>query len=198
MTADHGVDFFEQQFRRQIAQQDYALNPFEQVALPFVRGRVLDLGCGLGNLCIEVARNGADVLAVDGSPAAIERIRAAAKAEKLVIDPVLADIGTYAIAGQFDSIVAIGLLMFFPQREAHALLARIQRHVASGGVALVNTLIEGTTYLDMFEPERYYLFGRNELAQQFRGWDLLLSTHQGFDAPGGTRKEFATLAARKR
>ncbi|HVC12035.1 MAG TPA: methyltransferase domain-containing protein [Burkholderiales bacterium] len=197
MTADHGVDFFEQQFRRQVARQDYALNPFEQVALPFVRGRVLDLGCGLGNLCIEAARRGADVLAVDGSPTAIERIRAVAKAEKLAIDAVLADIGTYTIAGQFDSIVAIGLLMFFPRRGAHALLARIQRHVASGGVALVNTLIEGTTYLDMFEPERYYLFGRNELAQQFRGWDLLLSTHQGFDAPGGTRKEFATLAARK-
>ena len=197
MTADHGVDFFEQQFRRQVARQDYALNPFEQVALPFVRGRVLDLGCGLGNLCIEAARRGADVLAVDGSPTAIERIRAVAKAEKLAIDAVLADIGTYTIASQFDSIVAIGLLMFFPRRGAHALLARIQRHVASGGVALVNTLIEGTTYLDMFEPERYYLFGRNELAQQFRGWDLLLSTHQGFDAPGGTRKEFATLAARK-
>ncbi len=197
MTADHGADFFEQQFRRQVAQQDYALNRFEQVALPFVRGRVLDLGCGLGNLCIEAARRGAEVLALDASPTAIERIRAVATAEKLAIDAVLADLGTYQIAGQFDSIVAIGLLMFFPRQEAHALLARIQQHVASGGVALVNTLIEGTTYLDMFEPERYYLFGRNELAQRFRGWDLLLSTHQGFDAPGGTRKEFATLAARK-
>ena len=50
------VEFFGQQFDRQIAGGDYALNPFETLILPYLRGRVLDLGCGLGNLSIAAAR----------------------------------------------------------------------------------------------------------------------------------------------
>ena len=198
MTPRDPVEFFERQFQRQIRETDFALNPFEQLALPHVAGSVLDLGCGLGNLSIEAARRGAEVVAVDGSATAIERIRNVAAAEKLNITPVLADVGSYAITGQFDTIIAIGLLMFFPREKALALLADIQQHVAEGGLAIVNTLIEGTTFMGMFEPGHYCLFGRDELRQHFKGWKLLLDTHDGFDAPQNTRKEFSTIVARKK
>ena len=46
----HSVRFFETQFRRQLDGGDFALNPFERLALPYLKGDVLDLGCGLGNL----------------------------------------------------------------------------------------------------------------------------------------------------
>jgi len=193
----HSIDFFESQFRKQVAAGDFALNPFEKAALPFVKGRVLDLGCGLGNFSVEAARRGAEVTAVDASPAAIERLRNTARAENLKIAPVLADLDRYSIPGRFDTVVAIGLLMFFARPKALALLADIQEHVAEGGVAVVNVLIEGTTYMGMFEPGRYYLFGRNELAERFAGWEILLSTHDSFDAPEKTKKEFATIVARK-
>jgi hypothetical protein len=49
----------------------------------------------------------------------------------------------------------------------------------------------------MFEPGRYCLLGRNELEERFAGWEILLSTHDSFDAPGNTKKEFATLVARR-
>lgn len=62
MTAIPSIAFFDTQFQKQIAGSDFALNPFEQVALPFVHGRVLGLGCGLGNLAIEAARRGAKAL----------------------------------------------------------------------------------------------------------------------------------------
>lgn len=197
MNANQSITFFDTQFQKQVAGNEFALNPFEKVALPFVRGRVLDLGCGLGNLSIEAARRGAEVVAVDASATAIERIRSVAVAEKLNITPVLADAGNYAITGQFDTIITIGLLMFFQQEKALALLADIQQHVAAGGLAIVNTLIEGTTYMGMFEPGHYYLFGRDELQQHFKGWKLLLDTHDSFDAPQNTRKEFSTIVAQK-
>jgi tellurite methyltransferase len=44
---NRSIDFFDTQFRKQVANRDFALNPFESAVLPFVRGRVLDLGCGL-------------------------------------------------------------------------------------------------------------------------------------------------------
>ena len=197
MTSNQSVTFFDTQFQKQIAGSDFALNPFEQAALPFVHGRVLDLGCGLGNLCIEAARSGAEVVAVDASATAIGRIRDTTAALDLRIETVLADVSTYVIAREFDTIVAIGLLMFFEQDCALALLDDIRAHVAPNGQAIINVLTVGTTYMGMFEPGRYHLFGRNELEEQFKGWNIQLLRHDSFDAPGNTRKEFATIVARK-
>ena len=81
--------------------------------------------------------------------------------------------------------------------SVNALLDDIKAHVAANGQAIINVLTVGTTYLGMFEPGHYYLFGRNELEEQFKGWNILLSRHDSFDAPGNTRKEFATIVARK-
>jgi len=197
MTSNQSVDFFDTQFQKQVSASEFALNPFEQAALPYVHGRVLDLGCGLGNLSIEAGRRGAEVVAVDASETAVRRIEQAASAQKLRIRAVLADVLSYEITGEFDTIVAIGLLMFFPRSKALALVADIQKHVAPQGIAIVNVLTEGTTYMDMFEPGHYYLFGRDELEAAFKGWKILSSTHETFSAPGGTTKEFATVVAQK-
>lgn len=197
MNANRSVTFFDTQFQKQVAGGEFALNPFEQAALPFVRGRVLDLGCGLGNLSIEAARRGAEVVAVDASATAVERIRQVAADERLNITAVLADVENYEITEKYDTIIAIGLLMFFPRDKALALLLSIQQHVAEGGRAIVNTLIEGTTFMGMFEPGHYYLFGRDELQQHFKGWTLLLDTHDSFDAPQNTVKAFSTIVAQK-
>ena len=195
---NQSITFFDTQFQKQVANNDFALNPFEKVALPFVRGRVLDLGCGMGNLSIEAARLGVNVLAVDASSAAIKRIQETASAEHLAIDAVLADIENYKIVGQFDTIIAIGLLMFFKREKALALLAEIQEHVAGQGLAIINVLIEGTTFMGMFEPGNYYFFGQSELEDRFKGWKILRSIPDSFDAPGNTRKEFLTVIAQKK
>jgi tellurite methyltransferase len=197
MIVNRSISFFDTQFQKQVAGGDFAFNPFEKVALPFVRGRVLDLGCGLGNLSIAAARHGAEIVAVDTSATAIERIRKVAEEEKLNITPVLADAGAYEITGQYDTIIAIGLLMFFSHEKALALLSELQAHVAAGGRAIVNTLIEGTTFMGMFEPGHYCLLGRDELRQHFKGWQLLLDTHDSFDAPQNTLKVFSTVVAQK-
>jgi len=50
------VAFFEGPFQRQVRDQEYALNPFELLAIDYVKGSVLDLGCGLGNFSLETLR----------------------------------------------------------------------------------------------------------------------------------------------
>lgn len=193
----HSVDFFDRQFQRQIGSADFALNPFEQIALPYLLGDVLDMGCGLGNLALAAARQGCRVTALDGSAAGIARLEDAAGEQGLDVYARRVDLAHETPGPGYDGVVAIGLLMFFPRSRAVELLQAIRDCTRPGGVAVVNVLIEGTTYLDMFEPERYTLFGADELERSFAAWQIVDARRDGFDAPGGTRKEFATVIARR-
>ena len=224
------VEFFDTQFQRQIREREYALNPFETLALDYLKGTVLDLGSGLGNLSLEAGRRGHHVVAVEASPAAAARINADAQREKLPVKAIQADVESWiidpstrapALAGAscsgfrptgvledatglpvglhrpYDTIVAIGLLMFFRRERALDLLQAIQEHINPGGRAIVNVLIEGTTYLGMFDPDNYYLFAADELESRFAGWTILASRQETFPAPGGTWKKFSTVIAEK-
>jgi tellurite methyltransferase len=196
-TRNRSVEFFDVQFQGQIRQQDYALNPFETLALDYLRGTVLDLGSGLGNLSLEAGRRGHRVVAVDASPAAVLRTNTGAQRETLPVRAVQADIETWIIDRPYDTIVAIGLLMFFRRERAFELLHAIQEHVKPGGRAIVNVLIDGTTYMGMFDADNYYLFSQNQVEEQFAGWRILSSRQETFPAPEGTRKEFFTVIAEK-
>lgn len=111
---------------------------------------------------------------------------------------VFSDVASYRLAGEYDTIVAIGLLMFMRREQAAGLLSEIGRHVAPQGCAIINVLVEGTTYMAMFDAGAYCLFGRDELAQHFASWRIELAKQESFAAPGDTRKAFATVIARKR
>lgn len=193
MDLGASVRFFDEQFQRQVREGELSLNPFEEAALPFVRGRVLEYGCGLGNLAVAAARCGCSVLALDASPAAVERIRRVAVEESLSLEAEEADLRTYEIRERFDTVVAIGLLMFFDRPTALRQLQALRSHLRPGGVAAINVLVEGTTYLDMFDPDAYCLFGRDELRQRFAGWEVLHAEHRDFPAPRGLVKSFDTL-----
>jgi tellurite methyltransferase len=197
-NANHSIEFFDRQFQRQAAAGDMALNPFEEAALPHLRGRVLDFGCGMGNLAIAAARRGCSVVALDASSTAISHLRQRASHESLAIEAVQADLRDYPLAGDFDAVVSIGLLMFFDCPSAFRVLANLQTCVREGGVAIINVMIEGTNYMDMFGPGGYCLFPRLELERRFAGWDILHSEFRDFAAPDQKVKSFATLMACRR
>jgi tellurite methyltransferase len=196
-ATNRSVAFFERQFRQQIGERDFKLNPFELDVLPHLTGRVLDFGCGLGNLAMAAAERGCSVLALDASPAAIEYLRQRAAAAKLPIEAIEADLRDYRIDGDFDCVVSIGLLMFFDCATSLRTVSMLQERVRPGGIAVINTLIEGTSYFDIFQPGSYCLLARDELRQHFFGWDILHLEYRDFEAPGQTIKSFVTLIARK-
>jgi tellurite methyltransferase len=197
MGSGGSVRFFDAQFQRQVREGDLRLNPFEERALPWLHGQVLDYGCGLGNLALAAARRGCTVLALDASPTAIHHLSQAAQAEGLAVGAREADLAGFAVQGVFDAVVSIGLLMFLACPDARRQLAQLQDHVRPGGIAVVNLLEEGTSYLDMFDPAGWCLFAAGELERHFAGWDILHAAHEDFPAPAGRVKRFATVVARK-
>jgi len=197
MDPTSSVRYFDAQFERQIREGDFRLNPFETAAVPYLRGRVLDFGCGLGNLAIAAAGCGCSVVALDASHAAIEHVRRVAAERSLPIEAAEADLRTCEIRGEYDTVVSIGLLMFFDCPTAFAQLEQLKAHVRPGGNAVVNVLVEGTTFLDMFDPASHCLFAPNELSRRFAGWQVLHAESREFPAPGDRVKSFATIVARK-
>jgi tellurite methyltransferase len=197
METNSSIAFFDSQFQQQVRDQDYELNPFELAALPHLQGRVLDFGCGLGNLAVAAAERGCSVLALDASRSAISNLRQRALDKALPVEAVETDLRNYEIAGDFDCVVSIGLLMFFDCATAGRVLSMLQASVHPGGIAVINVLIEGTTYLDMFQPGNYCLFARDELDSRFAGWTIIHSEFRDFDAPDQTIKSFITLIAQK-
>jgi SAM-dependent methyltransferase len=73
-------------------------------AVRFVRGRVLDVGCGAGRVCLHLQERGQDVVGIDVSPGAVEvcRRRGVHDARQLGIEDVDESLG------RFDTVVLLG------------------------------------------------------------------------------------------
>ena len=84
--------------------------------------------------------------ALDGSPTAVADLERRAKKLKLPITAIEADLRQIDIDRQFDCVVCIGLLMFFPTQTAINNLAKVRGLVRANGIAVVNAFIEGTTW----------------------------------------------------
>lgn len=197
MVDSVSVAFFEEQFRKQSSDTALALNPFEVLVLPYLNGDVLDFGCGMGNLAFAAAKQGCRVIALDASPTAIRHICDCAAANGLSVSAAVADLRDYPLAGTYDAIVSIGLLMFFDCARAIKILDDLKAHVRPGGIAAVNVLVEGTTYLGMFDPVDHCLFAPNTLREEFEGWAIEQMEFSNFSAPNDTVKRFCTIVARK-
>jgi SAM-dependent methyltransferase len=131
--------------------------PQERRAMRFVRGRVLDLGCGAGRVALHLQDRGLDVVGVDVSPLAAEVARMRGVAD--------ARVGTVATAlkngEMFDTILLLGnnLGLLAGERQGRRLLRALARLATEQGRILAGSYdpYEGASEL----ARRYQARNRN-------------------------------------
>lgn len=97
--------------------------------------RVLDAGCGTGALAVEVARRGADVVAIDLSPTLIQlaRERTALESGSGTIDFRVSDMLDPSL-GAFDWVVAMDSLIHYRVEEMTDMIGALAARAARGVV----------------------------------------------------------------
>lgn len=111
----------------------------EKRAIEFVKGKVLDVGCGAGRHSIYLQEKGLDVTGIDNSPDAIKvcRLRGLKKAEALPIENV------EKLAGNnFDTIIMFGnnFGLFGSPEKAKDILENFSRITANEAQIIAGTL----------------------------------------------------------
>jgi len=98
-------------------------------------GKVLDIGCGTGELALDLAERAASVLSTDRSAIRIGKARAKATARDLPARFVVADATAPGELGEtFATVVASGLLHVLSDPGRHALAAGLRTAIRSGGL----------------------------------------------------------------
>jgi cyclopropane fatty-acyl-phospholipid synthase-like methyltransferase len=111
--------------------------PHHRRAMRLVRGRVLDVGCGAGRVCLHLQQRGQEVVGIDISPGAVEvcRRRGVKDVRLCSIDDVDESLGT------FDTIVMLGnnFGLFGGRTKARRLLRRFHALTTDRGRIVAET-----------------------------------------------------------
>jgi SAM-dependent methyltransferase len=112
------------------------VNQVDSGALP--PGRAIDLGCGVGDNAIYLARQGFEVTAVDFAPAAIARAKAKARDAGVDVNFVVDDLTRLTtVTGQFDLLVDYGSFDDLSLRQRSAYVHQVVPLTKPGGKFLL-------------------------------------------------------------
>lgn len=109
----------------------------EKEAMEFVKGRVLDIGCGAGRHSLHLQKKGFDVLGIDSSPLAIKicKLRGLKKAKVIAIEDVNFK------PNSFDTIIMMGnnFGLFGSFKKAKRLLKKFHKMTSTSGLIIAST-----------------------------------------------------------
>ena len=125
------------------------------------RGVALDVAAGRGRNSLALARAGMRVVAVDFSAEAMRSLAATARAERLAIWPVVANLDNFHLKDEsLDAIVNINFL-------DRALFPKFERALRPGGVLIADTFLVNQAAIGHPRDPRFLLASRR--ASRARG-----------------------------
>ena len=135
-------------------------NPREKLAADYVKGRVLDVGCGGGRWSLFLQKKGHDVLGIDISPLAVKVCRERGLRNVMVKSISEAD----SSLGKFDTILMMGnnFGLFGNPRQARRLLNRFHDLTNRGARIIAESL-------DIYKPPVDQVHRQYHLRNRRRG-----------------------------
>jgi tellurite methyltransferase len=151
--------------------------------------RVLDLGCGDGRNALFLLQRGLQVCAIDISPAAVEKLRLRAGSEAQGLLAEVADLRSYSVAGQYDLVVAHGVLHLLPPAARERMIEQMQDHTSPGGYNVVAVFTDSLPPPEDLRPFMLGLFREGELFARYARWEAVLRRAYVLEDehPGGIR-----------
>lgn len=115
--------------------------------------RILDLGCGRGELSFALAQSGADVTGIDYSHAAIDIAHGTYDDAKVRgrLTFVCADALIFSFEGEYDAIIATDFVEHVEQEAFNRILKNCAAHLKSGGRLILHTA-PNRHYYDAYYP----------------------------------------------
>ena len=145
--------------------------------------KILDIGCGTGNLSLELAKLGAEVTGVDISEAMLVKAREKAAKENLCINFCCADANNLPFEDEtFDAVVSLSALEF--ASDLKKTLLEIYRVLKPGGRMVIG-LIGGGSAWSMYYEEKAKKDSESVFRHaHFRTLDELIAAMPGENVQG--------------
>lgn len=127
-----------------VAEGGRIADPIRREALallaPRAGQRVMDLGCGRGELCMAAAQTGAFVLGLDFSVDALRMARETAQRHQVTVHLVRARAEALPLReGTFDAVLATDIVEHLPEPDLLRSVAEVRRSLKTGGRFIVHT-----------------------------------------------------------
>jgi len=105
-----------------------------------IKGRLaLDLGCGEGRYALYLARKGCHVIAIDRTPAGVEKLKTLAQSQNLPVTANVTDIADFVFPkNRFDILVAATVLDHLTETLRLQTMRQIKNALKPGGILYVN------------------------------------------------------------
>jgi tellurite methyltransferase len=144
-------------------------------ALP-PRARVLDLGCGEGRNAFYLAGRGHEVTATDLSEHGIAKLERLAAQAGLPIRTAVEDIALHPWSGEWDLIMAHGVIDYLERPQWRALVEQAKAHTAPGGFNAYTCMLFDAEHPEPPEFKRAgfkHSLEQYELAGTYADWELV-------------------------